>query len=153
MSSMISLKIWSDTPFLTPFFEDDTNRLIGVYRGLLTSNNSVLGHHNPKQKIQYHLKLKQDFEELKRECTNLLKEKFYLEQCIRYLSSVGALEAIQSSPGEPLRNNQIYVPASLAGNVMTLTPTSKNQLKWAGRGTAAKQTNLSPYKPRVSALT
>lgn len=44
----------------------------------------VLGHNNPKQKIQYHLRLKQELEELRNECTVLLRERLHLEQCIRY---------------------------------------------------------------------
>lgn len=125
-----------------------TQELDADVRGLLTSNSSVLGHHNPKQKIQYHLKLKQDFEELKKECTNLLREKFHLEQCIRYLSSVGGLEVLPASAGDPSRMSQVMVPKSLAGNVVTLTPTSRNQLKWASRGKAARAADLSPYQPR-----
>lgn len=47
-------------------------------------NSSLLGHNNRKQPIQYHLRLKQELEEMRRECTHLLKENFQLEQCIRY---------------------------------------------------------------------
>lgn len=42
------------------------------------------GHSNQKQKIQYHLRLKQELEELRHEVTVLLREKFHLEQCVRY---------------------------------------------------------------------
>ena len=42
-----------------------------------------LGHNNARQKIQYHLRLKQELEEMRCECTSLLKERFKLEQCIR----------------------------------------------------------------------
>lgn len=44
---------------------------------------AALGHANQKQKIQYHLRLKLELEELRHECTLLLKERFQLEQCIR----------------------------------------------------------------------
>lgn len=47
----------------------------------------ALGHNNPKQKIQYHLRLKQELEELRNECTVLLRERLHLEQCIRYACS------------------------------------------------------------------
>lgn len=42
-----------------------------------------LGHTNSKQPIQYHLRLKNELEELRSECIGLLKEKFQLEQCVR----------------------------------------------------------------------
>lgn len=48
-----------------------------------TTAPGVLGHNNSKQKIQYHLRLKQELEEMRAECTVLLREKFALEQCIR----------------------------------------------------------------------
>lgn len=80
----------------------------------------------------------------------MLREKFHLEQCIRYLSSVGALEVIPNAYADSARSSQIVVPKSLAGNVNTLTPSSRNQLKWAGRGKAAKMADLSPYHARVS---
>ena len=53
-------------------------------RGLMGTNSTALGHHNPKQKIQYHLKLKQELEEMRREVVVQLREKFLLEQCIRW---------------------------------------------------------------------
>jgi len=52
-------------------------------RELLGTSSSGLGHSNPRQKIQYHLKLKQELEELRHEATVLLKERFHLQQCIR----------------------------------------------------------------------
>jgi hypothetical protein len=55
--------------------EGDMSELLGTGGGL--------GHNNPKQKIQYHLRLKQELEEMRRECTTLLRERFHLEQCIR----------------------------------------------------------------------
>lgn len=42
-----------------------------------------MGHNNPRQKIQYHLRLKQELEELRHECMLLLRERFHLEQCVR----------------------------------------------------------------------
>lgn len=42
-----------------------------------------LGHGNAKQKIQYHLRLKEELEELRHQCLLLLRERFQLEQCIR----------------------------------------------------------------------
>lgn len=46
-------------------------------------NTQGLGHNNSKQRIQYHLRLKQELEELRHECMQLLRERFQLEQCIR----------------------------------------------------------------------
>jgi len=43
-----------------------------------------LGHTNSKQPIQYHLRLKNELEEMRSECVGLLKERFHLEQCIRF---------------------------------------------------------------------
>lgn len=42
-----------------------------------------MGHNNPRQKIQYHLRLKQELEEMRHECMLLLRERFHLEQCVR----------------------------------------------------------------------
>ena len=44
---------------------------------------SLQGHANHRQKIQYHLRLKQELEELRHECMVLLRDKFHLEQCLR----------------------------------------------------------------------
>lgn len=45
-----------------------------------------MGHNNPRQKIQYHLRLKQELEEMRHECMLLLRERFHLEQCVRCCS-------------------------------------------------------------------
>jgi hypothetical protein len=50
---------------------------------MLGTGTNGLGHSNPRQKIQYHLKLKQELEELRHEATVLLQERFHLQQCIR----------------------------------------------------------------------
>ena len=42
-----------------------------------------LGHGNARQKIQYHLRLKEELEELRHQCLLALRERFQLEQCIR----------------------------------------------------------------------
>ena len=47
-------------------------------------NTQGLGHNNSKQRIQYHLRLKQELEEMRHECMQLLRERFHLEQCIRW---------------------------------------------------------------------
>ena len=47
-----------------------------------------MGHNNPRQKIQYHLRLKQELEEMRHECMLLLRERFHLEQCVRCPSPV-----------------------------------------------------------------
>lgn len=46
-------------------------------------NTQGLGHNNSKQRIQYHLRLKQELEEMRNECMQLLRERFHLEQCVR----------------------------------------------------------------------
>ena len=57
-----------------------------------------MGHNNPRQKIQYHLKLKQELEEMRHECMLLLRERFHLEQCVRsafeHLLAIGNLLCI-----------------------------------------------------------
>ena len=49
----------------------------------MLADKAVLGHGNSRQKIQYHTRMKQELEELRHECTVLLRERFHLEQCIR----------------------------------------------------------------------
>ncbi|KAK9811189.1 hypothetical protein WJX73_009123 [Symbiochloris irregularis] len=58
-------------------YEEDVQRLV---------DTSSLGHSNPKQKLQYHLRWKQDLEAMRKETTTLLTERFQLEQCVRYLA-------------------------------------------------------------------
>ena len=50
-----------------------------------------LGHVNAKQPIQYHLRLKNELEELRSECVSLLKERFQLEQCVRYRQQMSSI--------------------------------------------------------------
>lgn len=54
----------------------------------LLVDKAFLGHANSKQKIQYHTRVKQELEEMRHECTGLLRERFRLEQCIRWLSNI-----------------------------------------------------------------
>ena len=55
-----------------------------LFRGVQQIGEMPVGHNNPKQGIQYHLRLKGELEELRRECTRLLRDKFHLEECVRY---------------------------------------------------------------------
>jgi hypothetical protein len=55
---------------------------------MLGTGTNGLGHSNPRQKIQYHLKLKQELEELRHEATVLLRERFHLQQCIRCVCGI-----------------------------------------------------------------
>jgi hypothetical protein len=163
---------------------------------LATSGASGLGHSNPRQKIQYHLKLKQvregaggrkaaapganhclprhhkhesawnpppkstpthptphpcpawppcppqELEELRHECTLLLREKFQLEQCVRYLAVRArvplALEPNAAGTGarSPLAKVQ---PGSLAGSVLFSTPIGQKSMRLGGRGRAADE--------------
>lgn len=61
-------------------------KCVSARRELLGTTSSGLGHSNPRQKIQYHLKLKQELEELRHEATVLLRERFHLQQCVRSVS-------------------------------------------------------------------
>ena len=45
---------------------------------------SGLGHSNEKQKLQYHLRLKLQLEQMRHQCLVILRERFQLEQCIRW---------------------------------------------------------------------
>ena len=47
------------------------------------TDTAGLGHSNPAQKIQYHLRLKLQLEQMRHQCTLLLKDRFRLEQCVR----------------------------------------------------------------------
>ncbi|KAL0038494.1 hypothetical protein WJX77_008466 [Trebouxia sp. C0004] len=58
-------------------YEVDVDQLVAT---------TELGHANPKQKIQYHLRWKQELETIRKECTVLLRERYMLEQCVRYLA-------------------------------------------------------------------
>jgi hypothetical protein len=58
---------------------------LGQLEAALSAEKAALGHGNQRQKIQYHLRLKQELEEMRHECTVLLRERFHLEQCIRYV--------------------------------------------------------------------
>lgn len=63
--------------------------VVRLQQDLAEINSSLaIGHSNKNQKIQYHLRLKQELEEMRTELTVLLKDRFLLEQCIRYTSSI-----------------------------------------------------------------
>ena len=106
-----------------------------------------MGHNNPRQKIQYHLRLKQELEEMRHECMLLLRERFHLEQCVRYL----AVRSHFPVPGKgkpvaqggadsrsPLEKNPVQ-PASLRRHHLYATPVSRRSLMLAGRGKQALQ--------------
>lgn len=106
-----------------------------------------MGHNNPRQKIQYHLRLKQELEEMRHECMLLLRERFHLEQCVRYL----AVRSQFPVPGKgksvaqggadsrsPLEKNPVQ-PASLRRHHLYATPVSRRSLMLAGRGKQALQ--------------
>lgn len=108
---------------------------------------SGMGHNNPRQKIQYHLRLKQELEEMRHECMLLLRERFHLEQCVRYL----AVRSRFPVPGKgqataqggadsrsPLEKNPVQ-PASLRRHHLYATPVSRRSLMLAGRGKQALQ--------------
>eukprot|EP00775_Hariotina_reticulata_P006580 gene6580-6808_t len=107
---------------------------------LLGTSSSGLGHSNPRQKIQYHLKLKQELEELRHEATVLLKERFHLQQCIRYLAARSheplAADKQQGATASKPCSIQLQ-PASLAGNVLYSSPMSARNMSICGRGKLA----------------
>ena len=104
-----------------------------------------MGHNNPRQKIQYHLRLKQELEEMRHECMLLLRERFHLEQCVRYLAvrsqfpvPTRALPGAQGGADSrsPLEKNPLQ-PASLRRHHLYATPVSRRSLMLAGRGKQA----------------
>ncbi|GFH25807.1 uncharacterized protein HaLaN_23835 [Haematococcus lacustris] len=102
-----------------------------------TSTSSALGHNNNKQKIQYHLRLKQELEEMRHECTVLLRERFHLEQCVRYLA---VRARINSAPVDlnamgtaERRAVDRIAPDSLAPSAMFLTPIGQKSMRSAAR--------------------
>jgi hypothetical protein len=114
-----------------------------------------IGHHNPKQTIQYHIRLKQELEELRRECTRLLRDKFQLENCIRYLASRCQLYegycVGRDITGRYDRQATDEVrPSSLASNVLYSTPLGKNAHKKAGRGVSAGKASAGQKKTRMT---
>eukprot|EP00951_Prasinocladus_malaysianus_P008406 scaffold60891_cov44-Prasinocladus_malaysianus.AAC.2 len=73
----------------------------------LAMEKQLLGHGNQRQKIQYHLRLKQELEEMRHECTALLRERFHLEQCVRLLMVNGTVsggEEWGETPGTHLNH-------------------------------------------------
>jgi hypothetical protein len=84
----------------------------------------------------------QELEELRHECTLLLREKFQLEQCVRYLAVRArvplAMERNAAGTGErsPLAKVQ---PGSLAGSVLFSTPIGQRSMRLGGRGRCADE--------------
>ncbi|KAK9786894.1 hypothetical protein WJX73_007699 [Symbiochloris irregularis] len=108
-----------------------------------------LGHGNAKQKIQYHLRLKQELEELRHQCLLALREKFQLEQCIRYLAvRLGVMSSQAEEPDyggstrSPLEKNPVQ-PASLARHPSLSTPLGRSSAMRAGRSVMAAQLGTS----------
>ncbi|KXZ51419.1 hypothetical protein GPECTOR_12g381 [Gonium pectorale] len=97
---------------------------------------SVLGHNNHRQKIQYHLRLKQELEELRHECTVMCREKFQLEQCIRYLAvqvgmgPEGDRRALATADRKAIEK---VLPSCLASNAMFTTPLSQRVMRLSAR--------------------
>ncbi|KAK9830175.1 hypothetical protein WJX72_010143 [[Myrmecia] bisecta] len=109
------------------------------------TNTSGLGHNNSKQKIQYHLRLKQELEEMRHECMLLLRERFNLEQCVRYLAVRASLPFQQEAQAEfaalgrsPLEKNPLQ-PSSLMKHHLFATPISRRSMMLAGRGRRAAE--------------
>lgn len=50
----------------------------------LRAADGDVGHSNNKQKIQYTMRLKHELEERRGEVLALLRERFLLEQCVRF---------------------------------------------------------------------
>eukprot|EP00210_Caulerpa_lentillifera_P003231 g3086.t1 len=128
-----------------------TKKLDADVLGLMQASGSNLGHHNQKQKIQYHLKLKTELEELRKQYTVLSREKFKLEQAVRYLAARADLMngyPIYDVSGTGIRHPSAAVaPASTKESVVLSTPTAKKHMKWASRGRGTTK-GMSAYKSR-----
>ncbi|GAX80456.1 hypothetical protein CEUSTIGMA_g7895.t1 [Chlamydomonas eustigma] len=105
---------------------------------------SELGHSNQRQKIQYHLRLKQELEEMRHECTVLLREKFHLEQCIRYLSVKAKMP--EAPPPPPTYNGntdrtaaQAIMPSSLIQSVLFSTPIGQKSMRIGARAKGTEE--------------
>ncbi|KFM27361.1 hypothetical protein F751_4631 [Auxenochlorella protothecoides] len=86
----------------------------------LRASAALLRHSNPNQKIQYTQRLKLELEALRKECAAVTRERFTLEQCIRYLAVLaGHTEAAhlsQDATGlQPRVAAAAILPKSLAG--------------------------------------
>ena len=75
----------------------------------LLDTREMLGHKNAQQRIQYHKKLKTKLEEMRREATSALRDRFQLENAVRYLSAVSGRMPELRHPADALR------PESLSG--------------------------------------
>ncbi|GMH35792.1 hypothetical protein BSKO_03660 [Bryopsis sp. KO-2023] len=122
-------------------------------RTILTTARVSLGHNNPKQRIQYHLRLKQEMEEMRRECVGLLRERFQLEQCVRYLAVRSHTYPKMCVPHDVSGQHQrgpsdLISPKSLASTVHYSTPTGRRILLRGSRGSSTMGQDLSPYKAR-----
>ena len=73
-----------------------------------------LGHSNPRQKIQYHLRLKQELEEMRHECALLLRERFKLEQCVRCAASVWLPKLVSSLAASLLNASATCCPVMIS---------------------------------------
>lgn len=130
-----------------------TTQLSADMSGLMQSSGSFLGHRNSKQKIQYHLKLKTELEEMRQQYTILSREKFKLEQAIRYMAARADLMSgnpVVNISGTGIRSpSAALAPASTKHSVVLSTPTAKKHMKWASRGRGTTKA-MSAYKPRES---
>lgn len=128
-----------------------TTQLSADMSGLMHSSGSFLGHHNSKQKIQYHLKLKTELEEMRQQYTILSREKFKLEQAIRYMAARADLMSgnpVADISGTGIRfPSAALAPASTKHSVILATPTAKKHMKWASRGRGTTKC-MSAYKTR-----
>lgn len=83
----------------------------------LAQEGAATLHNNPKQKIQYHQRVKRERDELRQQCDSQLKEVFLLEQCIRYLAAQLQLEPPHRDHVSTPRIDPVaaLLPTSLAG--------------------------------------
>ncbi|KAK9862945.1 hypothetical protein WJX84_004031 [Apatococcus fuscideae] len=116
-------------------------------------NTKELGHNNPKQKIQYHLRLKQELEEMRSQCMLFLRERYYLEQCVRYLAAKTTIpqHAAQDFGGQtrsPLEKMPIQ-PKSMVQHPAYMTPVGRRSLALAGRGRRAAEDGGPIWQPKA----
>eukprot|EP00884_Botryococcus_braunii_P011990 jgi/Botrbrau1/20792/Bobra.0156s0022.1 len=120
----------------------------------VVGSSTALGHNNPKQPIQYHLRLKQELEEMRREFTLLVKDNFQLEQCIRYLAAASADSSKLPFLTEQRRSTIARLgaqPSSLVQSPLFATPLGRNSMLRAGRSRIAAELG-TPWQSKADIL-
>lgn len=96
------------------------NERIAHFEEELLQTQEMLGHKNSQQRIQYHKKLKQNLETIRKEATNALREKFQLENAVRYLAAMSGYMPEVRHPADAIR------PESLSGRQGLVTASQED---------------------------